>query len=68
MIDMENAYDEMRRLAVLLLRRLGDDVTITERELAEVDVCGKAIELSKPNPASDDVRARIVDEPVAAEV
>lgn len=59
---MTDAYGEMQRLSLLLLAKLGGDITITERELVEVAMAGKAIRISE-DPVSGSVRVRIVDEP-----
>lgn len=40
------SYEEMRRLAMFLLDKLGGSVTITEREQDEVDFDGMEIHCS----------------------
>ena len=53
------AYGDMQRLSMLLLSKLGGDVTISERELVDVDFQGKAIVVSDPDPASGAVRVKV---------
>lgn len=55
----DKAYGDMQRLSMLLLSKLGGDVTISERELVDVDFQGKMIVVSDPDPASGAVRVKV---------
>jgi hypothetical protein len=54
----ETEYEDMRRLAMFLLARLGGDVTITEAEKVDLDFRGLAIEVSE-DPATFSTRVRL---------
>jgi hypothetical protein len=62
----QDLYEDMRRLSMFLLAKLGGDITITERELVELDLIGKAIVVSE-DPTSRAVRVRLGTDPAALE-
>lgn len=57
-------YEEMRRLAMFLLTKLGGEVTITENEKTDFDYNGLAIEFSD-DLATFSTRVRLVEDTTA---
>lgn len=60
MTDLQRAYRDMERVALLLLSRLGGEVAITEREL-DNNLQGKTISVRAGDPPSSGITIRMVD-------